>query len=79
MNYAKAIDTLANDLAKRLAESYRLGHTNLFKGWPSVYQTNKYYFKPEPLRKPNIQASAFGGQFGIGLGDLDFQIFGVIL
>ncbi|CAA7031187.1 unnamed protein product [Microthlaspi erraticum] len=46
IKYAKAINDLAKDLARRLAESYSV-NTDIFKGWPMVYQINKYNLKPE--------------------------------
>ncbi|CAH8391583.1 unnamed protein product [Eruca vesicaria subsp. sativa] len=51
VKYAKAIDGLAKDLARRLAESYGLAETDFFKGWPRQFRINKYHFTPETVGK----------------------------
>lgn len=54
IKYAKAINDLAKDLARRLAESYSV-NTDSFEGWPSVCQINKYYLKPETVGRSNMR------------------------
>lgn len=61
MKYAKAIDGLAKDLARRLAESYGLAETNFFKGWPSQFRINKYHFQPETVGKLGVQLHTDSG------------------
>ncbi|KAG7590208.1 Non-hem dioxygenase N-terminal domain [Arabidopsis suecica] len=55
LEYAKAIDGLAKDLARRLVESYGLVETDYFSGCPSLFRINKYHFKPETVGKPGVQ------------------------
>lgn len=55
MKYAKAIDGLAKELARRLAESYGLVETDFFSGCRSLFRINKYHFKPETVGKPGVQ------------------------
>ncbi|CAF2108797.1 unnamed protein product [Brassica napus] len=61
VKYAKAIDGLAKDLARRLAESYGLAETNFFKGWPSQFRINKYHFQPETVGKLGVQLHTDSG------------------
>lgn len=61
VKYAKAIDGLAKDLARRLAESYGLADTNFFKGWPSQFRINKYHFQPETVGKLGVQLHTDSG------------------
>uniref|UniRef100_M4DJN0 2-oxoglutarate-dependent dioxygenase DAO n=1 Tax=Brassica campestris TaxID=3711 RepID=M4DJN0_BRACM len=61
VKYAKAIDGLAKDLARRLAESYGLAETNFFKGWPSQFRINKYHFQPEAVGKLGVQLHTDSG------------------
>ena len=57
MKYAEAIHGLAEDLSRRLAESYGLADTtNFFKSWPIQFSINKYHFKPETVGKVGVQA-----------------------
>ncbi|KAG7654237.1 Non-hem dioxygenase N-terminal domain [Arabidopsis suecica] len=61
VKYAKAINGLATDLVRRLAESYGLVETDFFKGWPSQFRINKYHFKPETVGKLGVQLHTDSG------------------
>lgn len=61
VKYAKAINGLATDLVRRLAESYGLVETDFFKGWPSQFRINKYHFRPETVGKLGVQLHTDSG------------------
>ncbi|AAD39299.1 putative oxoglutarate/iron-dependent dioxygenase, non-hem dioxygenase domain-containing protein [Arabidopsis thaliana] len=61
VKYAKAINGLATDLARKLAESYGLVETDFFKEWPSQFRINKYHFKPETVGKLGVQLHTDSG------------------
>ncbi|CAN8308029.1 unnamed protein product [Cochlearia groenlandica] len=62
VKYAEAIDGLAKDLARRLAESYGLAETDdVFKGWPSQFRINKYHFEPESVGKLGVRLHTDSG------------------
>ncbi|KFK36392.1 hypothetical protein AALP_AA4G118300 [Arabis alpina] len=51
LKYAEAIDGLAKDLARRLAESYGVVETEFYKGWPRRLRINKFHFQPDAIGK----------------------------
>ncbi|XP_010527921.1 PREDICTED: 2-oxoglutarate-dependent dioxygenase DAO [Tarenaya hassleriana] len=70
LSYARAIDGLAKDLARRLAESYGL-QNDFFSGWPSQFRINKYHFKPDSVGKPGVQLHTDSGFLTILQDDED--------
>ncbi|XP_023645921.1 2-oxoglutarate-dependent dioxygenase DAO [Capsella rubella] len=71
LKYATAIDGLARDLARRLAESYGVKDPHFLRGWPSHFRMNKYHFKPETVGKLGVELHTDPGFLTILQGDED--------
>ncbi|CAN8293626.1 unnamed protein product [Cochlearia groenlandica] len=71
LKYAKTMDGLAKDLARRLGESYGLAETEFYKGWPSQFRLTKYHFKPETIGKTGLMIHTDPGFLTIIQGDED--------
>ncbi|KFK22847.1 hypothetical protein AALP_AAs39064U000100, partial [Arabis alpina] len=71
LKYAKAIDGLARDLARRLGESYELADIDFFKRWPSQFRMNKYHFEAEAIGKHGVIIHTDPGFLTILQGDED--------
>ncbi|XP_010476443.1 PREDICTED: 2-oxoglutarate-dependent dioxygenase DAO-like isoform X2 [Camelina sativa] len=69
LKYGKAIDGLARELARRLAESYGVKDSHFFRGWPSQFRMNKYHFKPETVGRLGVSLHTDPGFLTILQGD----------
>ncbi|XP_010495766.1 PREDICTED: 2-oxoglutarate-dependent dioxygenase DAO-like isoform X2 [Camelina sativa] len=78
LKYGKAIDGLARDLARRLAESYGVKDPQFFRGWPSQFRMNKYHFKPETVGRLGVSLHTDLGFLTILQGDEDVGGFEVM-
>lgn len=71
LKYAKAIDGLAKNLTRRLAESYGLLETNFSRGWTTQFRINKYLFNPETVGKFGVPIHTDSGFMTILQDDQD--------
>ncbi|CAH8391544.1 unnamed protein product [Eruca vesicaria subsp. sativa] len=71
VNYGKAMDGLAKDLARRLAKSYEVADNDICKEWPCQFRISKYHFKPETVGKNGLILHTDPGFLTIVHGDDD--------